>query len=203
MRIIRWLFTMLWVGFILAMAGAVVGALAARQRVVPAPAPDADEIELLATFEPLHYQSRASGFRGGTIECWYGGGVVDLREAVLDPAGARLEVRTVFGGGQLIVPETWNVVSHVKGIGGVADTRPATERALDAPQLTIEGVVMFGGLAVMSDVPEDELRGLDEQIQRWARHGRTAEAEAPIEAAAPIEASLPAEPAQPTIEPAG
>lgn len=175
MGIIRRLFTLFWTGLVLAMILGAVGALVARRRVVPVPAPDADEIELRAIFEPMHYQGRATGFRGGTIECWYGGGVIDLRDAVLDPAGARLVVRAIFGGGQLIVPESWNVTSSVKGIGGVGDTRPRVERPADAPQLTVEGLVLFGGYAIMSEVPEDELRGLDEQIRRWARHGHATE----------------------------
>ena len=174
MGIIRRLFMLFWTGLVLAMIVAAVAALRARREAVQPPEPEADEIELRAIFEPMHFQSRAAAFRGGTIECWYGGGVVDLREAVLDPAGARLDVRAVFGGGQLIVPETWSVTSSVKGIGGVADTRQRIERPADAPQLTVEGLVVFGGYAIMSEVPEDELRGLDEQIRRWARHGQAA-----------------------------
>lgn len=174
MRIIRRLFTLFWTGLVLAMIVSAVAALRARRRVVPAPAPDADEIELRAIFEPMHFQSHATGFRGGTIECWYGGGVIDLREAVLDPAGARLDVRAVFGGGQIIVPETWNVACSVKGIGGVGDSRPHVARLADAPHLMIEGLALFGGYAIISEVPEDELRGLDEQIRRWARHGQAA-----------------------------
>ncbi len=170
MGIIRRLFTVAWTGLVLAMVIGAVGALVARRRTVPAPAVDADEVELRAIFEPFHFESRATAFRRGSIECWYGGGVFDLRQATLDKAGARLEVRTIFGGGQVIVPETWNVTAGVVGIGGVADTRSRTAREPDAPHLTISGQAVFGGFAVMSDVPEDELRGLDEQIRRWARH---------------------------------
>lgn len=170
MRIIRRLFTLFWTGLVLAMVLGAIGALAARRRIVPAPAADADEVELRAIFEPLHFESHATAFRGGTIECWYGGGVIDLRQAKLDPAGARLDVRTVFGGGQIIVPEAWNVSTGVIGIGGVGDSRSRVPRDPGAPHLTISGYAMFGGFAVMSDVPEDELRGLDEQIRRWARH---------------------------------
>jgi hypothetical protein len=176
MGIIRRLFTLLWTGLVLAMIAGAIGALMARRRVVPMPATDADEVELRAIFEPMHFQSRSTAFRGGTIECWYGGGVIDLRDAVLDPVGARLAVKAVFGGGQIIVPETWHVTAGVKGIGGVGDTRPHVERPVDAPQLTIEGMVAFGGFAIMSEVPEDELRGLDEQIRRWAaRRGHSPE----------------------------
>lgn len=175
MRIIRRLITLFWSGLVLAMILGAVGALAARRRIVPIAAADADEIRLKAVFEPIHFQGRATQFRGGTIECWYGGGVVDLRDAILDPAGARLEVRSVFGGAQILVPDAWNVTSHLKGIGGVGDARPKLERADDAPHLTIDGLALFGGFAIMSDVPEDELRGLDEQIRRWARHGHPQE----------------------------
>ena len=181
MGIIRRLFTLFWAGLVLAMVLGAIGALRARGRVVPTQAADAGDIELRAIFEPIHFQSRSTAFRGGTIECWYGGGVIDLRDAVLDPAGARLVVRAVFGGGQIIVPETWNVSVGVKGIGGVGDTRPRVDLPADAPRLTIEGVVVFGGYAIMSEVPEDELRGLDEQIRRWARRGHVTE---PIEPAA-------------------
>ena len=176
MGFIRRLFTLFWVGLVLAMIGSAVGALMARRRVVPLPSVEADEVELRAIFEPMHFQSRSTAFRGGIIECWFGGGVIDLRDASLDPAGARLDVRATFGGGQIIVPETWNVTTGVKGIGGVGDTRPHVDRAADAPHLTIEGFVLFGGYAVMSEVPEDELRGLDEQIRRWAaRRGQATE----------------------------
>jgi hypothetical protein len=174
MGLIRRLFTLFWTGLVLAMIVGVIGALAARRRVVPAPDPEADEVELRAIFQPFHFESRATAFRGGKVECWYGGGIIDLRNATLDPAGAHLEIRTIFGGGQIIVPESWDVAASVKGIGGVGDARAQTARDRDAPRLSISGLVMFGGLAVMSDVPEDELRGLDEQIQRWARHNPVA-----------------------------
>ena len=178
MRIIRRLFMLFWTGLVLSMVLGALGALAARRRIVPLAAADADEIRLRAIFEPIHFQSRATDFRGGTIDCWYGGGIIDLREAVLDAAGARLEVKAVFGGGQILVPESWNVTASVVGIGGLGDSRPRIERAEDAPHLTIDGFALFGGFAIMSDVPEDELRGLDEQIRRWARHGH---AEPPVE----------------------
>ena len=139
MRIIRRLFTLFWTGLVLAMVLGAIGALAARRRIVPAAAADADDVELRAIFEPLHFESHATAFRGGTIECWYGGGVIDLRQATLDTAGARLDVRTVFGGGQIIVPEVLERhATGVVGIGGVGDTRSRVPRDPDAPHLTIE-----------------------------------------------------------------
>jgi hypothetical protein len=129
----------------------VIGARLARRRIVPSTDPDADEIVLAAIFGPLEYRSTAQSFRGGSIECWYGGGVVDLRAATLDPAGARLTVRAVFGGGQILVPPTWRVVSHVQGIGALSDARPAGGELGDTPSLTIDGIVAFGGFAILSE----------------------------------------------------
>ena len=53
-----------------------------------------------------------------------GGGEIDLRGATLDPAGARLTVQVLLGGGQLIVPDDWHVDLQVTSIlGGVGDAR--------------------------------------------------------------------------------
>jgi predicted membrane protein len=133
-----------------------IAALVTKRRIVPLDAADADEIRVRAIFEPLTFRSTATSFRGGSIDCWYGGGVVDLRQATLDPAGAVLRVRAIFGGGQILVPETWFVDLSVRGIGGASDVRPKVERTADAPRLTIEGLVLFGGFAVMSEMAGQE-----------------------------------------------
>jgi hypothetical protein len=180
MRIIGRLIALLWSGLLLALILGMFAALAAKRRIVPEEAPDADEVRLAAIFGPINFQSKATSFRGGTLDCWYGGGVVDLRDAVLDAAGAHLRVRAVFGGGQIVVPETWRVNSTVVGIGGLGDARPRIERASDAPHLTIEGQAMFGGFAVMSEISEAEARQLNEAVARRARHEHQEPAISPI-----------------------
>ena len=140
-----------WVALMVSTLAMAIASRASTKRVT-AIDPEADEIRLRADLGPLAFTSRAKAFKGGTIDCWYGGGFVDLREATLDPAGARLRVRAVFGGGQLIVPDGWRIVRLVRGIGGLTDLRPATERGLDAPVLTIEGLALFGGFSVESTI---------------------------------------------------
>jgi hypothetical protein len=132
----------------------VIGAVLAKRRIVPSADPYADEVVLAAIFGPLQFRTAARSFRGGSIECWYGGGVVDLRGATLDPGGARLTVRVVFGGGQILVPPTWYVVSHVRGIGAVSDTRPPGREVSGAPRLTIDALVAFGGFSIGSEDPD-------------------------------------------------
>lgn len=169
MKTIARLIALLWGGLMVTSILGTIAARAAKRRIVRIEDPDADEVRLVAIFEPLSFHSTATSFRGGTLDCWYGGGAVDLRDAVLDPAGARLQVRAVFGGGQIVVPETWRVTSKVRGIGGLGDGRKKVERPADAPHLTIEGSAIFGGFAVMSEMSEAEVRGLEEAVALQAR----------------------------------
>lgn len=166
-------------GLMLASIAGAIAARAAKHRIVTVDDPDADEIRLAAIFEPLSFSGTASSFRGGTIDCWYGGGVIDLRGATLDPAGARLQVRAIFGGAQIVVPETWSITTKVVGIGGVGDGRPRVEHLPGAPHLLIEGVALFGGFGVTSEISEKEVRGLDEAIDRFGRRKRAAATSSP------------------------
>ena len=145
-----------WFVFVLAAMGL---AFVKKRNVVPQE-PDADEVDLVAAFGPLDFKSTSTAFRGGRVETWFGGGVIDLREATLDPMGATIEVNALFGGGSLIVPEDWNVETHVSGIGGAGDGRPERDRAPEAPTLRVEGMALFGGWGISSeagDEPSEDL----------------------------------------------
>jgi hypothetical protein len=184
MRVIGRLLVLLLGGLI---AAAIAGTIAARQaqrRIVPIDDPEADEIRLAAIFAPVSFKSTAASFRGGSVDCWYGGGVIDLRGATLDPAGARLDVKAVFGGAQILVPESWRVTARVLGIGGIGDARPGIERAEDAPHLTIEGTAIFGGFGVAYEMPEEATRGLEEAVAKAAAKAsaRHEHAETPLAA---------------------
>ena len=117
--------------------------------------PGADDVVLVGIFGPLDFASTARGFRGGTVETWFGGGDIDLRGAVLDPGGADLRLRAVFGGGQIVVPDRGGSSIAMRGLGGVGDTRigrrPAGRRR---PELRIDATVLFGGFGITSDAPE-------------------------------------------------
>ena len=155
--------------FIATMIGGAVAAARMKGNLVPREDPEADDVALVAIFGPLAFTSRARSFRGGTIDCWYGGGMVDLREAQLAPEGAHLRVRAVFGGGQILVPETWQVETHVLGLGGAGDARKKADQATDGPRLTVEGTALFGGFGISSDVPAEATRWMTE-TQRKVGH---------------------------------
>lgn len=168
--------------FALVMGAAAAAAVAAKQRIVPIDDPDADEVALVAIFAPLMFHSTSSAFRGGSLDCWYGGGIVDLRDATLDPAGAHLEVKTVFGGAQILVPAKWRVESSVSGVGAAQDTRRKADRPVTAPLLTLGGLAIFGGVGVTSEVEQEVM----EEVADAVEASKKAEAEA---AAAKAEAA--------------
>jgi hypothetical protein len=144
------------VGMAAGMGAAAATAVNLKRSLVPTTDESADEIVAVAIFEPLEFHSTSRNFRGGRLECWYGGGVLDLRDATLAPEGATLQVRAVFGGGQILVPSDWKVVSTVRGMGGLQDIRDAKGYAADAPELVIEGVLIAAGFAVMSELKAGE-----------------------------------------------
>jgi len=147
-------------GSIVALASTIVGAAVAKRRIPSVGTAQDNEVALVAIFEPLAFESHATAFRGGSVLLWFGGGDVDLRGVRLDPAGASLTVRTIFGGGRLLVPEAWDVELQVRAMfGGVADMRPAFERAPDAPRLIVDGLTLFGGLAIFTSKPEVDALG--------------------------------------------
>ncbi len=120
--------------------------------------PLADEIDVAAIFEGFELRSQAPSFRGGDLLLWYGGGVLDLRGATLDPAGGTLTVRSIFGGMQLVVPEGWPIHVRSRGVlGGVGSE--ATKATDGTPALTIEAFSLFGGIGITTRGPKDDEAG--------------------------------------------
>lgn len=148
---------------VLKVLGHVALALAAVRYKQTAPArPDADanEIDLVTIMDGGRYASTAAAFRGGRVTCWYGGLDVDLREATLDPAGARLEVRTAFGGTRLVVAPDVPVRVHAPAVfGGSSNETRAVEPTADVPGLEVGGFTVLGGLQVIVAEPGAELAG--------------------------------------------
>jgi len=155
MRLLLRLISLLLLAWFTFMFSMLFRAYQRKATLPPLPDPSADTIELAVALGPLDFSSTATAFRGGTLECQFGGGTLDLRGATLDPAGAELRIELIFGGASLLVPPDWQVVNEVKGIGGVGDARTTTATE-GGPTLRIKGMVLFGGLGVMSRDPRTE-----------------------------------------------
>lgn len=110
---------------------------------------ESDELALVAVFDGIDLKNRSKAFRGGSMLAWWGGISVDLREAELAP-GAKLFVRTLFGGIAVRVPPTWRIESSLKATMGGVDARTPAQDDPDAPVLEVDGMALFGGVAVGS-----------------------------------------------------
>jgi hypothetical protein len=149
----------------LTLLGGIASALAAayaKGRMLSTGAPADDEVDLVAIYTGLDFESTASALRTATVTAWYGGTTLDLRGATLDPAGATLNVRAIFGGARLVIPETWPIELRTLAFaGGVGDVRDATRVDRSLPTLTVTGFAVFGGVGILSDAPdldrEDEI----------------------------------------------
>jgi len=148
-RLVRLLFGAM---FVVQTVGVAL-ALRRRRAVSEAPDSESNDVALASIFVPLEFTSTAKAFRGGTLTCLYGGGILDLRGAVLAPGGATLRIQAFNGGGQILIPASWRLETKVIGLGGVADARPGIERPVDAPTLSILGWAMFGGFGIASEGP--------------------------------------------------
>jgi hypothetical protein len=140
---------------VLAGIASAIGAYLAKGRLMPSGEPADDEIEVVAIYDTANLASTAPALRRARVTAWYGGGTLDLRDATLDPAGARLTVRAIFGGYRVLVPETWRVELTSVGIfGGIGDIRRKDLVAEGGPILTIDGFAVFGGVGILSEAPD-------------------------------------------------
>src|SRR5674476_1364079 len=72
-----------------------------------------------------------------------------VRGASLVPLGASLDLRTMYGGTQIAVPEGWRVRSRVVSIfGGTEVGVDDADLPTDAPLLELRGFTLFGGARV-------------------------------------------------------
>ncbi len=116
-----------------------------------------DEVEVSAVYGSLAFRSEATAFRGGRVVCWYSGMDVDLRAATLDPAGAALEVWTLYGGTRVRVPQDWRVDSHgITVFGGASSLATPPDGGFGGAVLRIRHRTIFGGFGVMAE-PDDEI----------------------------------------------
>jgi hypothetical protein len=128
-------------------AGLATAAAFVRRAVPSRGDEESDELALVAVFDGIELKSRAKAFTGGSMLAWFGGIAVDLRDAELGP-GARLSAHALCGGIAVKTPPSWRIESNAKALAGGVDARTPAQDDPDAPVLTLDGVALFGGIAV-------------------------------------------------------
>jgi hypothetical protein len=139
-------------------AASVLAALRLKSSAPPLPDPAADEIDLVVVMAGASLASTAASFRGGRVVCWYGGVELDLRGATVDPAGARLEIRTAFGGTNVTVaPGVPVTVSGPAFFGAHLDETGRRTGDAGHPGIVISGFTVFGGLRIVEAEPGEAI----------------------------------------------
>jgi hypothetical protein len=131
---------------------AVTGALILKFTVTSEGGPSANRFRLMAIFDGAELRSTAKELENGVVVAMFGGAQVDLRRADTGAANLTLDVTAVFGGVEIIVPDSWAVTQLGRAIAAGVDLRvPAVETLPnDAPRLTIQSRALFAGVSVVA-----------------------------------------------------
>ncbi|MEV0849494.1 DUF1707 domain-containing protein [Streptomyces sp. NPDC049954] len=97
-----------------------------------------------------------------TAFAMWGGGEIDLREADFEGRETVIRCFTIWGGMAVIVPPELNVrVTGIGFMGGFGGDR-VQEGEADAPQVTVTGFALMGGVGVKRKLRKAEKRRLKE-----------------------------------------
>jgi len=105
-----------------------------------------------AVFGGIQRRVDSQEFEGGEITAIFGGVHLDLRAAGTKKDEIIIEMNAIFGGVELLVPDTWDVTVRGEAIfGGYEDkTMPRRDpQTGKRPHLVITGSAVFGGVTVM------------------------------------------------------
>lgn len=109
---------------------------------------DEDCFEHGATLDGLKIRVRSQRFREGRVTAVLSGVTVDLRDAMLSPEGATLNVQAALCGIDILVPRDWQVVCDVGTVFGGIDAQKPPMAVRSGPRLRVTGMVVAGGLCV-------------------------------------------------------
>jgi hypothetical protein len=131
-----------------ALLGVMLAAVLAKRFIPSRGDAESDDLSLVAIFDGVKLKSRSQAFTGGSALAWFGGIELDLSRAQLAD-GARLSANAIFGGIDVVVPPSWRVESTGRALLGGIDA-PAAPADPGAPVLALDGMAVFGGIAVRS-----------------------------------------------------
>jgi predicted membrane protein len=105
--------------------------------------------ESFTMFGGVERRITAPAFTGTEMTAIFGGYQVDLRKAQIAAEKAVITATAIFGGIELIIPESWVVDIHGSPIfGSYSDETIHHDVASPGPRLIIEGFAMFGGITI-------------------------------------------------------
>lgn len=108
-------------------------------------------IDTTAIFGGVEKTIASKDFRGGEVNCVFGGAEIDLSQADIKGTVV-LEANQIFGGTKLIIPPHWQLQSEVTAIlGGIEDKRVVLKEGTDPDKvLILKGTCILGGMEIKS-----------------------------------------------------
>jgi len=118
----------------------------------PAANPDFADAEFnqTAIFSGFKRRITSQHFKYAKVATVFGGFNIDLTRADMDSNQAVIHVDSVFGGGEIRVPETWNVQIEGSALAGafVDETYPKPADSRPLKNFIVRGSVVFGGVVI-------------------------------------------------------
>jgi predicted membrane protein len=111
-----------------------------------------DYIELDSVFASLKKNIISKDFKGGEVNCVFGGAEINLTQADITEK-AELEINCVFAGVRLIIPAHWEIKSDISAVlGNVEDKREVRkDLATEGSKiLVLKGSTVFGGIEILN-----------------------------------------------------
>ncbi len=107
-----------------------------------------DKIVVRCLFNGTKKSISSDDFTRASLYCKFGGLEVSFDDAVIQHGTATVELDVNFGGVELYVPQSWQIVNHTDCIFGGVDEHRHGRDAGEGPQLVLEGNVRFGGVDI-------------------------------------------------------
>lgn len=111
-----------------------------------------DTIDLTSIFTENKRKIVSQNFKKAKVTTLFASTEIDLRNAKPAP-NCVIECDTIFGGTEIIVPSTWEVINQSTAVfAGTDDDRrkSAPVEGEEKMRITVKGFVMFGGLEIKS-----------------------------------------------------
>jgi predicted membrane protein len=104
-----------------------------------------DYVNITAFFGGMNRVVSSKDFKGANVFCMFGGVELDLRNAGVKGDSATINVTSLFGGAEIMVPQGWAV--DLRGtplFGGIEDKTSGAEDG--SVTVIIKSMTAFGGL---------------------------------------------------------
>jgi predicted membrane protein len=145
-------FDLIWPMIIIAFGLSMLLRAVDRKRYMDGvPASGEPVLNVVAIFGGSKRTLDSQDFRGGEVVAVFGGVRLDLRRATISAEKAVIDINAIFGGVEVRIPDTWNVVMKGVGIFGGFDDKsihPKADPNVKTPELIITGAAVFGGMSV-------------------------------------------------------